>query len=196
MAIDKSSFTIRKEHPGTKAARMLIGELDAYLDPLYPKESQHGYSIEKLVAQRVEFFVLYEDEAPAACGGVQFFDDSTQTGESYGEIKRMYVRPEFRGRGYAKQMLKHLEELADRQRIFQGAPGNRHFPAGSHRSLRAERLLQDPAVRRLLGRPTQLLLRKKLRQLTAAPRIRNPASLRQIPPVHLHQVPVHVRSRV
>ena len=111
MATDKS-FTIRKEHPGTKAARMLIGELDAYLDPLYPKESQHGYSIEKLVAQRVEFFVLYEDESPAACGGVQFFDDSNQPGEGYGEIKRMYVRPEFRGRGYAKQMLKHLEELA------------------------------------------------------------------------------------
>ena len=91
---------------------MLIGELDAYLDPLYPKESQHGYSIEKLVAQRVEFFVLYEDEAPTACGGVQFFDDSTQTGESYGEIKRMYVRPEFRGRGYAKELLNHLEELS------------------------------------------------------------------------------------
>ena len=108
----KASFTIRKEHPGTKAARMLIGELDAYLDPLYPKESQHGYSIEKLVAQRVEFFVLYEDEAPPACGGVQFFDDPKGADESYGEIKRMYVRPEFRGRGYAKQMLKHLEELA------------------------------------------------------------------------------------
>ena len=30
----------------------------------------------------------------------------------YGEIKRMYVRPEFRGRRYAKQMLKHIEELA------------------------------------------------------------------------------------
>ena len=111
MATDKSC-TIRKEHPGTKAARMLIGELDAYLDPLYPKESQHGYSIEKLVAQRVEFFVLYEHETPAACGSVQFFGDSNQLTKVTGEIKRMYVRPEFRGRGYAKQMLNHLEELA------------------------------------------------------------------------------------
>ena len=111
MAADKS-FTIRKEHPGTETVRALISELDAYLDPLYPKESQHGYSIEELVAQGVEFFVLYEGEAPTACGGVQFFGDSNQPRESYGEIKHMYVRPEFRGRGYAKQMLKHLEELA------------------------------------------------------------------------------------
>ena len=111
MAADKS-FTIRKEHPGTETARVFISELDAYLDPLYPKESQHGYSIEKLVAQRVEFFVLYENEAPAACGGVQFFGDPKGADEDYGEIKRMYVRPEFRGRGYAKKMLHHLEELA------------------------------------------------------------------------------------
>ena len=111
MATDKS-FTIRKEHPGTETARVLISELDVYLDPLYPKESQHGYSIEKLVAQRVEFFVLYEDEAPAACGGVQFFGNPKGPDDGYGEIKRMYVRPEFRGRGYAKKMLQHLEELA------------------------------------------------------------------------------------
>ena len=111
MAIDKS-FTIRKEHPSTKAARMLIGELDAYLDPLYPKESQHGYSIEKLMAQGVEFFVLYENETPAACGGVQFFGNPKGPDDGYGEIKRMYVCPEFRGRGYAKKILQHLEDLA------------------------------------------------------------------------------------
>ncbi len=111
MATDKS-LTIRQEDPRTETARTLIGELDAYLDPLYPKESQHGYRIEKLVTQRVEFFVLYERDAPAVCGGVQFFGDPNGSDEGYGEIKRMYVRPEFRGRGYAKQMLKHLEELA------------------------------------------------------------------------------------
>ena len=111
MAADKS-FTIRKEDPRTEAARTLIGELDAYLDPLYPKESQHGYGIEELVAQGVEFFVLYEDEAPAACGGVEFFGDQNGADEGYGEIKRMYVRPEFRGRGYAKKVLQHLEGLA------------------------------------------------------------------------------------
>ena len=46
------SVTIRRENPGTEAAARLIAELDAYLGPLYPKESQHGYSIEKLVQQQ------------------------------------------------------------------------------------------------------------------------------------------------
>ena len=117
MATDKS-FTIRQEDPRTEAARTLIGELDAYLDPLYPKESQHGYSIEELVAQGVEYFVLYEDEAPAACGGVQFFGDPKGPDDGYGEIKRMYVRPEFCGRGYAKKMLHHLEGLAASKGFF------------------------------------------------------------------------------
>ena len=103
------SFAIRREHPSTEAARALISELDAYLDPLYPAESQHGYDVEKLIEQSVEFFVLYEDGAAAGCGGVQLFGEPSGGGDSYGEIKRMYVRPGFRGRGYAKKMLEHLE---------------------------------------------------------------------------------------
>ena len=66
-----------RHHPArasaTQAASQLIAELDAYLSPLYPQESQHGYSIEKLVEQGVEFFVLCHDGEPAACGGAQFF---------------------------------------------------------------------------------------------------------------------------
>ena len=42
------------------------------------------------------------------CGGLQALDADT------GELKRMYVRPAFRGRGIARQMLVALEELAFR----------------------------------------------------------------------------------
>ena len=111
MQTDKP-FTIRREHPGTDTARLLISELDAYLDPLYPAESQHGYDAEKLIAQGVDFFVLFEEGKPAACGGVQHCGNPSGAEDSYGEIKRMYVRPGFRGRGYAKKMLEHLEGVA------------------------------------------------------------------------------------
>jgi len=62
--------------------------------------------VEKLLAQDVAFFVLRNDETPAGCGGVQFF------GTEYGELKRMYVRPQFRGLGFGKLMLNHLADYA------------------------------------------------------------------------------------
>lgn len=95
---------ISLERPDTPDAEALIAELDAQLEQLYPAMSRHGYSVDKLIAQEVVFFVVRDDGVPVGCGGVQLFD------EGYGEIKRMYVRPAYRGRGYAKLMLDHLAD--------------------------------------------------------------------------------------
>jgi len=38
-------------------------------------------------------------------------------GTGYGEIKRMYVRPQFRGMGFAKLMLNHLTDYARSQAV-------------------------------------------------------------------------------
>lgn len=94
------------ERPDTADAQALIAELEAHLEPLYPRESRHGYNVEKLIAQAVAFFVIRHDGIPAGCGGVQLF------GKEYGEIKRMYVRPQFWGLGLAKMLLEHLEDYA------------------------------------------------------------------------------------
>jgi len=98
--------TLARERPDTPDVIELITELENYLASHYPSESRHGFSVEKLIAQDVAFFVLRADGAPAACGGILLVD-----GE-YGELKRMYVRPEFRGAGYAKQVLARLEAHA------------------------------------------------------------------------------------
>jgi len=91
------------ERPDTPDAILLIDELETHLAPYYPATSRHGYSVEKLIKQGVAFFVMRQDDVPAGCGGVQFF------GTEYGEVKRMFVRPQFRGLGLAKLMLEHLE---------------------------------------------------------------------------------------
>ena len=98
--------TVTPERPDTADAVALITELEAVLDPLYPKESRHGLSIERLIREGVPFFVLRSDGTAVGCGGVKLF------GTDYAEVKRMYVRPQFRGQGFAKQILNHLSDYA------------------------------------------------------------------------------------
>jgi GNAT superfamily N-acetyltransferase len=102
---------ISTERPDGADAKALIAELEAQLTPLYPVESQHGYSVEKLIREAVAFFVIRDNDTPVACGGVQLF------GADYGEIKRMYVRPQFRGLGFGKLMLDHLADYARHQGV-------------------------------------------------------------------------------
>ena len=104
------SAIVTAERPDTPDAMSLIIELEATLEPLYPQESRHGLSVERLIAEAVPFFVLRADGIAAGCGGVKLFPAGMAT--AYGEIKRMYVRPQFRGRGFAKLMLIHLSEYA------------------------------------------------------------------------------------
>lgn len=101
-----STIEISLERPDSDDARTLIAELEAYLIPLSPPESRHGYSIDKLIREEVPFFIIRDNGTPAGCGGVKLF------GSDYGEIKRMYVRPQFRGLGFAKRILDHLSDYA------------------------------------------------------------------------------------
>lgn len=54
----------------------------------------------------VRYLVGVVDGRAVACGGLRSLDAQT------GEITRVYVRPAFRGRGLARQLLAALEELA------------------------------------------------------------------------------------
>ena len=50
--------------------------------------------------------VAYEKVVPVGCGGIKLFDHQSM------ELKRMFVLPEFRGKGIAAQILKGLEDWA------------------------------------------------------------------------------------
>ncbi|MFN8473077.1 MAG: GNAT family N-acetyltransferase [Anaerolineae bacterium] len=105
------AVVITQEAPDSPDAATLVDELEAHLAPLYPVESRHGLSVQRLIAENVAFFVLRTDGTPAACGGVKLY------GSEYGEVKRMYVRPEFRGRGFAKLVLSRLEDYTRAQDV-------------------------------------------------------------------------------
>jgi ribosomal protein S18 acetylase RimI-like enzyme len=104
-------IVITAERPDSTDAVALISELEAHLAPQYPRESRHGLSVEQLIEQQVAFFLLRAEGDPAACGGVKLF------GDEYGEVKRMYVRQEYRGRGLAKALLDQLAEHARSQGV-------------------------------------------------------------------------------
>jgi putative acetyltransferase len=54
----------------------------------------------------IEFVAGFVDGRPVACGAVQ------PLGDGVGELKRMYVRPPFRGQGLSRLILAALEERA------------------------------------------------------------------------------------
>ena len=99
-------LTIARERPDSPDAVTLIAELEAILIPLSPPESRHGLSVDQLIAQQVQFYVLRAGAVAAACGGIKVYDGD------YAEVKRMYVRPAFRGLGLARRLLDHLASEA------------------------------------------------------------------------------------
>ena len=98
--------TISPERPDSADAITLIGELERYIKPLYPHDSEHGLTPEEMVRDGVAFFMIRSDGRPAGCGGVRLH------GTEYGELMRMYVRPEYRGQGLGKLVLRHIEDYS------------------------------------------------------------------------------------
>ena len=105
-----SAVTIVAARPDSPEAMELLAELDSALfEYPYPPES-HAFSVEQLLRESVAFFVASYDGQLAACGGVKLFAD-------YGEVKRMFVRPQFRGKGLGKAILNRLAAHARANRI-------------------------------------------------------------------------------
>jgi putative acetyltransferase len=96
-------FTISAEDPASPDVRRLIEALDAFLVALYPPESNHLLPIDALRQSNVTFLTARSTDRVVACGALVNHD-----GE-YGELKRMFVLPEFRGFKVGRQILDELE---------------------------------------------------------------------------------------
>jgi putative acetyltransferase len=98
-------ITIELVNEPTADVRLLIGELDAELAGPYPPENRHGLSLSGIFQLNILFFIARIDSAAAGCGGIAFE-------ENFAELKRMYVRPQYRRRGVARALVAKLEEEA------------------------------------------------------------------------------------
>ncbi len=107
-----NEFSISLEPPDQPEIIALVSELDAYQMPLYPVESNHGVNVEALSAPNVLFAVARSDSGEAvACAALIVHP-------AHGELKRMFTKPAFRGKGLAGGLLVTLECEATKRRCL------------------------------------------------------------------------------
>lgn len=103
-------LTIKPVDPNQIEVMHLIEQLDAYQSSLYPPESNHLDSIDELSQSNAFFLAAYMGSEICGIGSVKLIDE-------YGEIKRVYVPSNQRGKGIAKAIIKELESHLIKQAV-------------------------------------------------------------------------------
>jgi putative acetyltransferase len=104
-------IVIARERPDQPEIVELIEALDAHAMSLYPPESNHLLDIASLCAPNVTFLVARFGGDAIACGAL------LHDGRGWGEVKRMYVRPESRGYGIGRFILASIEGRASHLKL-------------------------------------------------------------------------------
>jgi putative acetyltransferase len=102
---DPPAIEIRDTDPRTPDVRRLLALSDSCMGSLYPAESNHLEPAEELCADHVIFVGAFERDTLVACGAARVMADDGL----YGEIKRVYVVEERRGRGISRRIMDVLE---------------------------------------------------------------------------------------
>ena len=100
------NIDLRDEPYDGPAAQQLIAEVQLEYIARYGSPDETPVEATEFTAPDGRFVIAYVDGQPAAMGGLRRYDAESV------EIKRMYVRPEYRGRGLSRLVLAHLESLA------------------------------------------------------------------------------------
>jgi putative acetyltransferase len=106
-----TALTIRPEPPDQPDVLALIEAADAYANALYPPESNHLLDIASLSTPAITFLVVRDGAEAVGCGAI------LRDPRGWGEVKRMYVRPDQRGKGVGNCVLAEVETLARASRL-------------------------------------------------------------------------------
>ncbi|AUJ72254.1 MULTISPECIES: GNAT family N-acetyltransferase [Pseudoalteromonas] len=91
----------------------VFSEIDKLMNSLYPIASAQSLSIEEINQPNVYAVGLQNEEGIVACGAIVKQFDKTL----YGEIKRLYVKPSYRGKGLSKRIMQILLHYAGEAQI-------------------------------------------------------------------------------
>jgi len=110
---DQTRVIVQQADIRSPAARTLIEALNAELSGTYPEQGACHF---RLDAQEVAdgegaFLIAFRSRTPVGCGAIRRIEART------GEIKRMYVVPQERGRGVGRAILNAIEAEAQALRV-------------------------------------------------------------------------------
>ena len=100
------AISIAIESPLQDEVRVLIAELNAALHALIPPEFCFHMTAEQMSDVDTTVFIARENGFAVACGALKRHEGGT------GEVKRMYTRPESRGRQIGGAIVARIESLA------------------------------------------------------------------------------------
>ena len=109
--MSKPEISIAPEDPRQQDVQPIIAESGAYLEELYPSESNHVIDVDALAAPDAVFLVARRNGEPV--GSVAF----RIIAPGHAEIKRMFVRAQARGNGLGRRLLEALEDAARQRNI-------------------------------------------------------------------------------
>jgi len=91
--------------PHSQAAQDLLTLSDNYLAALYPAESIHLASAIDLSDPSSLFLGVVDGENRVGCGSVKIIEGDIR----YGELKRVFIKEAYRGRGLSRKLISALE---------------------------------------------------------------------------------------
>ena len=104
----------------------LVSELHVFLSELYPVESNHCLDLSAVSDEQLRCVIVRDEgNAPAGCGALLFHEDGSA------EIKRVYIRPECRGKKLGERIVSAIEGIASgkNSRLLQLETGIHQQPA-------------------------------------------------------------------
>ena len=120
-----AEIEIAAESPLQDEVRALIAELNDILLKLSPPEHCYHMTAEEMARPDTTVFIARDAGKAVACGALRRHDAGT------GEVKRMYTRPQARGRKIGARILAQIEALARSEGLDRLVleTGDKHYAA-------------------------------------------------------------------